>query len=310
MTYSLTTRANRSNPTISFGKTNHSSCLSSLRDLVARRLQVHLPVAEAPTQPVASAMHYAVEGGHRWRPLLLITTYEGLTFRDGLEVIDAACSIELVHCCTIILDDLPCVDNADVRRGKPTCHKVYGEAVTIYSSHLLYALAERLALENARRLGLAESPIQSHFYELRQRLIDGQVLESNLNRGLAPADDASLSRLYELKASLFSSAMWLGGTFANQDGDTIERLWEYGRYLGMAYQVADDIADLTGNPEEMGKPTGADGGKVNFVTAAGLERAQSLLETYWQRATSSLQYLSGNVQLAVKVGASVLGVAR
>jgi len=88
-------------------------------------------------------MYYAVETGHRWRPLLLTSAYGALTKTDGLDVIDAACAVELIHCSTIILDDLPSVDNADLRRGRPTCHKLFGEAVTITHPIYICALAEK-----------------------------------------------------------------------------------------------------------------------------------------------------------------------
>src|SRR5260221_8547715 len=115
------------------------------------------------------------------------TAYEMSTNRDGSDVVDAACAIELVHCCTLIVDDLPCVDNAAVRRSQPTCHNIYGEAVTIYASHLLYSIAERLSYENAISLGVSGQEAWYHLIDLRKRLIESQESEINFcNRQISP----------------------------------------------------------------------------------------------------------------------------
>lgn len=107
--------------------------------VIEARLQELVPTPADSSQRVFAAMNYAVQGGHRWRPLFLILAYEEVGDRDGLEVIDAACAVELIHCCAIILDDLPFVDNnTSLRRGKQPCHLVYGQAETVYASHLLF----------------------------------------------------------------------------------------------------------------------------------------------------------------------------
>src|SRR5713101_7609360 len=111
------------------------------RNLIDAQLQEQVPKPADALHIANSAMNYAVTRGHRWRPLILTAAYEQSTGRKGLDILDAACAVELIHSCTIIVDDLPCVDSADFRRGHATCHKMYGEAVTLYASHLLYAKA-------------------------------------------------------------------------------------------------------------------------------------------------------------------------
>lgn len=284
--------------------------LRSWRDLIEDGLRTQVPQSDDPTRLVQSAMHYAIEQGHRWRPLILISTYEACAAKSGLKVIEAACAIELIHSCTIILDDLPCVDNSDLRRGRLACHKVHGEAITIYASHSLYALAEILAGENSKSLGLPEDRVRRHLCRLRSRLIEAQVLELNLARQSIPGDAASLERLYELKASLFTSAAWLGATLAQQEKGVTWRFMEFGKYLGMAYQLADDIGDVTGDSEEMGKPTCADQNKINFVTCFGIKRAKDLLQTYWRTALDCLEHLTCDARPVRDVGSAILNTAQ
>jgi geranylgeranyl pyrophosphate synthase len=225
----LTSSNEKSEVFISSSNADYETHFHLLRSAVEDRLQTHVPTPKQPTQLVDAAMHYAVESGHRWRPLLLISVYEAMTGRDGLEVVDAACAIEIIHCCTIILDDLPCVDNAALRRGRPSCHIIHGEAITIYASHLLYALAEHLATRNAKHVNLKENFIRHHFYKLRRRLVEGQILELNLYRGSVLVDDAALLRLYSLKASPFTSATWLGAALGGGERETAKHLHEYGK---------------------------------------------------------------------------------
>ncbi len=278
--------------------------------LINTRLFEHVPPSKEPTWPVNAALHYAVEIGHRWRPLVLISAYEVSGGRDGADALDMACAIELIHCCTIILDDLPCVDDADLRRGRLTCHEMYGEAITIYASHLLYALAERLASANADYLGASEAYIRRHLYNLRQRLIDAQVQELNLSRKLIPADERTLTRLYELKASLFTSATWLAATSARRSKDFVDCICGFGKYLGMAYQLADDIADVVGNSEAMGKSTGVDTNKVNLVSYCGLDQANEILGSYWRQAIDCLNHLYCDIEPLRRVGQAILGTTQ
>lgn len=267
----------------------------SLTSLIDQRLLVLVPPTENPTRLVDSAMSYALQGGHRWRPLLLMSTYEALTTKSGFEVIDAACAIEIAHCGTIILDDLPFIDNnTALRRGMPPCHVVHGEAVTVYASHLFYGLAERLCSENAIRLQADGKAIREQLAELRERLVEAQVLEINLNTHRVAANISSLTQFYELKSSLFVSAVWLAATLGKVPKDWRESLMKYAKYLGMAYQLADDILDAEGEPSKMGKPVGKDQDKVNYVTLAGVDQSRFLIREMLTAAEKMLEAAPGN----------------
>jgi geranylgeranyl diphosphate synthase type II len=242
-------------------------------------------------------MHYSAEVGHRWRPLVLFSSYNICANGSAFDVIDAACAIELIHCCTIILDDLPCVDDAPIRRNRLSCHKVYGEDVTIYASHLLYALAERLTCENAAKLLLNQEPFRKHLTQLRERLIEAQELELNLSRkNVTPCDDA-LIRLYELKSSPFVSAAWIGASLGGANEQERNTLSKYAMYLGMAYQLSDDISDVLGDSFLMGKPTGIDQGKVNYVTYSGIDRARELIKYLLLEAERILNQMNNDTSI-------------
>jgi geranylgeranyl pyrophosphate synthase len=268
--------------------------LDAWQALVENQLPQILPKQNEKQRLVQTALHYAVSGGHRWRPLVVMATYHAAG-RNVEDVIESACAIELVHCCTLIIDDLPCVDNASIRRGKECCHRIYGEAVTIYASHLLFALAERLACENACHLGVSPDPIRDHFYSLRQRLINSQQLELNLTKGVLQPSETTLTRFYDLKSSPFFSAGWLAVMLAGVARSVRHRLLRYVRYMGIAYQLVDDILDVKGSPHQIGKSIGMDRGKVNIVSALGLERSFKILQQLYARAASTIAFIPGDI---------------
>jgi geranylgeranyl diphosphate synthase, type II len=272
---------------------NHDSYFRSWKSLVDAQLQTWVPEPNNSNQLVQHAMYYAVESGHRWRPLLLISAYE-LVGKDATNVLDAACAIEMAHCCTLMLDDLPSVDNSAFRRGRPSCHMVYGEAVTIYASHLLYALAERISYENAIRLKVDGELVWLQLDELRERLVETQEIEINLSQGNILPDDDILTRFYELKSSPFVTAAWLAATLGNVEALTRERLTKYAMYLGIAYQLADDIADVKGEISEMGKPVGMDQDKINFVTHYGLNQSKEMARMFMNKGEKLLDLIPGD----------------
>jgi geranylgeranyl pyrophosphate synthase len=275
------------------GTNNHDSYFQSWKSLVDAQLATKVPEPDDPNQFVHHAMHYAIKSGHRWRPLLLVSAYE-LTGKDATEVLDAACAIELIHSCTLMLDDLPSVDNSAFRRGRPSCHMVYGEAATIYASHLLSAMAERLSHENAKSLKVDENLVWQHLAELRERLAETQVIEMNLSQGTIQPTDDTLTNFYELKSSPFVTAAWLAATLGKVEASTRDRLIKYAMHLGIAYQLTDDIADVNGEASEMGKPTGMDQSKVNFVTYYGVHQSKEMAKAYGVNGEKFLDLIPGD----------------
>lgn len=262
------------------------------------RLTVLVPPPHDPLRRVQGAMNYAVQAGHRWRPLLLISIYEETTGNDGLAVIDAACAVEIIHSCTIVLDDLPFVDNnASIRRGAVPCHVVYGPAEVVYASHLLYALAERLSIENALRLGVDENGVRWQTTKAREDLIDAQIIEINLQKHSIPISKTSLGTLYELKSRLFTLAASLATTLGKVENNQRNALLRFAKSVGIAYQLKDDILDLEGTASEMGKPTGMDNGKVTMLSELGLHYSLGLIRKELFEAEQLLNFAIRNSSL-------------
>jgi len=244
--------------------------------------------SSSPVPPLLEAMRYAtLGGGKRLRPLLVYAAGEAC--RAELSALDTiAAAVELIHVYSLIHDDLPAMDNDDLRRGKPTCHKVYGEALAILAGDALQALAFSLLaepspdihanvqLELIRELGRASGV---------HGMAGGQVLDL-LAQG-RPASLAALETMHQLKTgALIRGAIIMGaraGT-ATTPG-LLALLTTYAEAIGLAFQIRDDLLDVEGNPEEIGKACGVDRAlaKATFPGLLGVqaswERAHALVAT-------------------------------
>lgn len=256
------------------------------RKAVDDKLQELVPLPADSAERVAAAMNHAVQGGHRWRPLFLIFAYEEVVGRDGWEVIDTACAVELIHCCTIILDDLPFVDNnTSLRRGKLPCHLVYGQAETVYASHLLYALAERLSFQNALHMGVDGERVRQQISNLREDLVKAQVLEINLKNGTTSVNGDSLEHLCELKSGLFVLAAWMVAAFGGLDSSRRDFLAELAACLGIAYQLTDDMIDAKAK-------FGQKVDEISFVTRFGFQTSKRLFQKRRRKVEQILTSIS------------------
>jgi len=209
---------------------------------------------------LSAAMKYAVlEGGKRLRPLLALSALRAAGGEEerGLE---AACSLELVHAYSLVHDDLPAMDNDDFRRGKPTCHKRFGEALAILAgdgllTHAFCVLARSMAPERVGQgvllLARCAGP---------QGMVGGQAYD------IQPVEEAptlnEVARIHQLKtAALIEASVGLGGLLAAASAEVLRHLQLYGRALGLAYQIVDDLLDWTGADQTLGRPSGADESK-------------------------------------------------
>ena len=207
------------------------------------------------------------------RPLLCLAAASDLG--GGSRAIHAACAVELVHCYSLIHDDLPCMDDDDLRRGKPTCHRKFGEALALLAGDALLTLSfSRLAKaglsDNAHAL-LADSVGHAG-------MVGGQAMDVT---GQA-ADPAALRQMHAMKTGcLIQASVELGAMSAGATRRNAKDCAEFGSHLGLAYQIADDINDATGCLESTGKQTGTDKrrGRKTMVTALGVDGAKSKLAT-------------------------------
>jgi len=237
-------------------------------------------------------MRYSVEaGGKRLRPLLVIATLEALG-RDPVPALPAACAIELVHTFSLIHDDLPALDDDELRRGRPTNHVVFGEATAILAGDALHALAFRVLSRDL--LGAYPAPLCLEAVEcLSDAAVDGlargQVADLQA-AGRATSHDALLSIHDRKTGALFRCAVRLGAILGEASAQEEGDLDAFASSLGLAFQIADDILDGTRSRQELGKSPGKDerDGKATYVRLYGLAGARERLDEACQRATVAL----------------------
>lgn len=241
-------------------------------------------------QDLYESMRYSLlAGGKRIRPVLTLEFARLAGLEDWETALPVACALELVHTYSLIHDDLPCMDNDDLRRGKPTNHKVYGETLAILAGDALQPEAFRLI---AQATGLpAESRIAAVEVLANAAGADGMVAGQVLDTLCDVRDEAGLTQLDRLKTcAMISAAAELGCVAAGMDAEKRRQAREFGDGLGLAFQLRDDILDVTGAQEVFGKPIGSDKaeGKVTLVDVKGLEQCQRDVEQYTARAKAAI----------------------
>ncbi len=229
---------------------------------------------------LAEAMGYALTaGGKRVRPILAIASYEAAGGRSE-SILPVASSIELIHTYSLVHDDLPAMDDDDLRRNKPTTHKAFGEAEAILAGDALLTDAFNIISEADAKPALLIKVISELSYGSGpQGMVGGQSVDILLEG--KKATKKQLLYIHKHKTgALISASIRIGAIMANASTAKLEALTEYGDKIGLAFQVTDDILDVTGTMEEMGKPTGSDDakGKNTYPSIFGLEEAQKIAE--------------------------------
>lgn len=249
--------------------------------LVDRALDEFLPPEDTYPPVIHQAIRYSLfAGGKRLRPVLALAAAETVG-GDPARVLPAACALELIHTYSLIHDDLPAMDNDDFRRGKPTCHRVYGEAVAILAGDALLTHAFALLAKNAQnQLAPAERVVQV-IEEVAAAagtlgLIGGQVVDT-LAADTA-VDAAILEYIHRHKTgALYRVAVRAGAILAGAKERQLEALTIYAENLGLAFQIQDDILDVEGDPARLGKPVGSDerNKKATYPALFGLDVARA-----------------------------------
>ena len=254
----------------------------------------YLPKEEGFAKELARAMNYSMEaGGKRLRPILMAETYRMLGGES--KVIEPfLAAMEMIHTSSLIHDDLPAIDNDEYRRGKKTTHAVYGEAVGVLSGDALLNYAYETACRafflepDNQRIGQALLVLsrKTGIYGM----LGGQSVDVT-NEG-KPISKEMLDYIYENKTSaLIEASMMVGGILAGASQDEVDRIETIGNRVGLAFQIRDDILDITSTMEELGKPVFSDekNHKVTYVTLRGLEQATGDVEMISEEAVSLLE---------------------
>ena len=251
---------------------------------------------------LGEAMRYAVlDGGKRLRPLLVLAARQAVAVADGEAsasagfdeaALRAACAVELIHAYSLVHDDMPCMDNDVLRRGKPTVHVQFGQAQALLAGDALQALAfELLAPEGAA----VPEPVQARLCRLLARaagaqgMAGGQAIDL-AHVGCGMTEDA-LRHMHRLKTgALLQASVLMGAHCGNAAPAALQALADYGAALGLAFQVVDDILDVTQDSATLGKTAGKDAeqGKPTYVSLLGLERAQAYARELLVQAMAAL----------------------
>lgn len=269
--------------------------LTSRKAMVDKAIEALVPPATTFPPVIFEAIRYSLfAGGKRVRPILAIAAAEALGARIPA-LLPVASSLELIHTYSLIHDDLPAMDNDDFRRGRPTCHKVYGNAIAILAGDGLLTMAfealsepKRLASISAQRLVAITREIAtaSGVYGM----VGGQVVDmASEGREI---DLPTLEYIHTRKTgALIRAAVRVGALYARASGKKLKALTRYGEMTGLAFQIADDILDITGTQEQLGKDIGSDlrKGKKTFPSFYGLEESRRRAKEVVGHALTALE---------------------
>lgn len=284
------------------GNLNKSQFMEELQQKVEHInnvLEKFLPAEEGQQRIIFEAMNYSVRaGGKRLRPMLMEETYH--MFGGSSAVIEPfMAAIEMIHTYSLVHDDLPAMDNDEYRRGKKTTHAVYGEAMGILAGDALLNLAYETAAK-AFDMEVIDARVARAFTVLAKKagvygMVGGQVVDVESEK----SDDCPITRekldfIYRLKTgALIESSMMIGAILAGASSDEVSRVEQIAAKLGIAFQIQDDVLDVTSTLEVLGKPVGSDekNNKATYVTFEGLDKAVSDVERISKEAEEQLDDL-------------------
>jgi geranylgeranyl diphosphate synthase type II len=261
--------------------------------LIERALDSLLPKEDNYPEVIYKAMRYSViGGGKRLRPVLALASCEAVG-GDPSAALTAGCALEFIHAYSLIHDDLPAMDNDDLRRGKPTNHKVFGEATAILAGDALltYAFQTLTQMKGAPEIVLEVSNIIARAAGT-EGMVAGQVADI-ISEGERVGPDVMEFIHRHKTGALIKVACTAGGLLGGGTREEVESLGLYGEKIGLAFQITDDILDMVGSEEKLGKPIGSDTeqNKSTYPVLFGLQRASQLAHQAVEEALSALEPL-------------------
>lgn len=267
--------------------------------IIDEQLNALLEAIDAPSTLKSSMIYSVNAGGKRIRPLLVLATLEDLRV-ESKDALLVACAVELIHTYSLIHDDLPCMDDDDFRRGKLTNHKVYGEALAVLAGDALQALAFSVLTK------LSDTPAQQTIELIRllsnasgaQGMVGGQVLDIEGEESHLTLSELETVHLNKTGA-LLSFCIEAGAILACLHKDETEQVKVYAENIGLAFQIQDDILDITATTEELGKTAGSDetSDKTTYPSLLGLDGATKKLNEHHLLAKKSLSFLQDDESL-------------
>lgn len=266
--------------------------------IIEKALIDYLPEKDCLEKNLILSMEYSLKaGGKRIRPRLVLE-FCSLCGGDINDALPLACALEMIHTYSLIHDDLPCMDNDDYRRGKPSNHKVYGEDIALLAGDALQSLAFETATshitpENAYRVAKAVNNLAS--YCGATGMVGGQVIDIE-NEGKSSEIEILKEMDRKKTGAIIKSACEMGCILAGASQTEIEKAKQFGESIGLAFQIQDDILDVTADQEKLGKPVGSDkeNEKSTYVSLLGLDKCRELVDELTNKAIESLEFFSGD----------------
>lgn len=263
--------------------------------LVDQALEQHLPPEEKRPRSIHAAMRYSIfAGGKRVRPILMLAACESVGGRIEA-ALPAACAMEMIHTYSLIHDDLPAMDDDDFRRGRPTNHKVFGEAIAILAGDGLLTEAFKLLSDPGLNSDIPAATRLAVISEIATcagtfGMVGGQVVDME-SEGKAEMDLPTVQYIHTHKTgALIKASVVAGALLGGADGQGLAAIRRYGEAAGLAFQIADDILDIEGTTEEIGKDAGSDEarGKATYPAVMGLAAAKQEARTMMDEAFAAL----------------------
>ena len=269
--------------------------LQEKKKFIEEWLEQHLPEEDISPSSIYQAMHYSLSAkSKRIRPILLLAVTESL----GGEIkwaLPFACALELIHTYSLIHDDLPSMDNDDFRRGKPSNHKVFGEGMAILTGDALLTHAFFMMTSPETTSSIPSGIVLQNIHEISKAagfsgMIGGQVMDLAFE-----GKSVFLPQIEEMHnrktGAMIAVAVRVGGLLAEASEEQMEKLDQYGKHIGLAFQIIDDLLDIEGQPELLGKATGKDfsSQKATFPSILGLEKSKKYAENQYKSAIQSIE---------------------
>ncbi|SFM73440.1 polyprenyl synthetase family protein [Thermodesulforhabdus norvegica] len=281
---------------------NLSAYLKEQKARVDEALERFLPQTSGLEARVVEAARYSLfAGGKRIRPILCIAAHDALK-GNSPALYPVACALEMIHTYSLIHDDLPAMDNDDFRRGKPTNHKVFGEGVAILAGDLLLTYAFEL-IAGAATNGADASLLLEVIGLIAQAagfrgMIGGQVIDLECENR-SDVDLATIEYMHTKKTGALLTASVVSGALLGGAGDKdLERFRRYGHHFGLAFQITDDLLDLIGNFDQMGKSPGSDlqKNKKTYPALMGIEESRRAAEEHVNRAVEAIEVFGADAE--------------
>jgi len=260
--------------------------------MIDRALDRFLPKENASPPTIHKAMRYSLfAGGKRLRPILCLAAAEGCKGKV-IKALPLACAMECIHTYSLVHDDLPSMDNDDFRRGRLTCHKVFGDGIAVLAGDALLTVAFEIAARAnpPRRYSMSEIFREISTAAGSRKLIAGQVADLEAEGKKASRDE--LRYIHENKtAAMITTSLRLGAMSANADAKRLRAITKFGHALGLAFQVIDDILDVTQTSEKLGKSAGKDvaAQKATYPAVIGVEASRSEARRLTNAAQNALK---------------------